>query len=252
MMRPFAVILSGLLPTMLLAASQAWAQEGATPMPRPATQESQSPPSILPPPAPGIEPVALRPRTQAKPGQLAPEQRAALEQVNAYFNRIRVMSGSFTQVAQGSRSEGKFYVSKPGRLRFQYNPPSPLELISDGRTVAVRDRKLNTQDIYSLSQTPLQFLLDDRMDLMRDSKVVGVYADAENLSVTLEESAAIGGTARIDLVFSARTYELQQWTITDAQGYETTVRIYDIDTASRPSDKLFVINLQPILRQNDR
>ena len=73
--------------------------------------------------------------------------------------------------------EGEFYLQKPGKVRFDYNPPSPIEMIADGSSVVVRDRKLATQDLYPLSQTPLRFLLADRIDLMRETNLIGVYAD---------------------------------------------------------------------------
>ena len=89
---------------------------------------------------------------------------------------MQTLVGDFVQVGpDGGKSEGKFYLQKPGKVRFEYNPPSPIELIADGSSVVVRDRKLATQDLYPLSQTPLRFLLADRIDLLRDTNVVGVY-----------------------------------------------------------------------------
>src|SRR6267378_647557 len=78
-------------------------------------------------------------------------QRATLEKVNNYFNSVTTLVGKFVQVGpDGNKTEGLFYMQKPGKIRFEYDPPSPIELISDGDTVAVRDRKLATQDIYPL------------------------------------------------------------------------------------------------------
>src|ERR1700730_2540471 len=97
-------------------------------------------------------------------------QRAMLEKVNNYFNSVTRLAGKFVQVGpDGSKTEGQFYMQKPGKIRFEYDPPSPIELISDGDTVAVRDRKLATQDIYPLSQKPLKFLLSDKLDLMKNT-----------------------------------------------------------------------------------
>lgn len=246
--RPFALALA-----LMIACGPAAAQgdpSAATPLPpkRPAgpSQTQAAVPAVKPPPAiGGTLPAAAQP---FDPAAVTPGQKAMLDNVDRYFNSIRVMSGSFTQLGpDGSRSEGKFWVSKPGKLRFQYAPPSPVELIADGRSVAVRDRKLNTQDLYLIGQTPLRFLLADRMDLIEESGVVGLTSDQDWVTVTLEEKSAIGGTARIQLMFSAQTYALKQWTITDAQGYDTTVAIYDVDTSSKPADKLFYINEQRTL-----
>ena len=95
--------------------------------------------------------------------------------MSSYLSRVHVMSGSFAQMgADGRRAGGTFYLQKPGKVRFDYNPPSPIELIADGSSVVVRDRKLATQDLYPLSQTPLRFLLADHIDLLRDTNLVGI------------------------------------------------------------------------------
>lgn len=206
------------------------------PVPRPSDAE------IAMPPPPGVDLTAppLSPPAAMVPGSTQPE---TMQRINDYLNSFRVMSGTFTQLGpDGSRTTGRFFISKPGRLRFQYDPPSPVELIADGRSVAIIDRKLNTQDLYLIGQTPLRFLLQDRLDLMTDSSVLGVTVEPDIISVTLEEASAIGGAAQIILMFSAVDYSLKQWTITDAQGYQTTVAIFDIDTTTMPDDKIFYID----------
>ena len=91
---------------------------------------------------------------------------------------MQQLVGNFVQVGpDGSRVKGEFYIQKPGKVRFEYDPPSPIEIVADGQSVVVRDRKLATQDLYPLSQTPLRFLLSERIDLMRDTNVIGVRAD---------------------------------------------------------------------------
>src|SRR4029077_20859736 len=102
--------------------------------------------------------------------------------------------GDFVQVGpDGGRTEGQFYLQKPGRMRFEYDPPSPIELISDGQSLVVRDRKLATQDLYPLSQTPLRFLLADRIDLLKDTNVVAVMSDDLFVTVIIEEKQVLGG-----------------------------------------------------------
>jgi len=246
-MRAIRLFIAMLGVCMLASPALSQTEEG-TPVPpkRPEAaveqQAGMGAPEIKPPPAiGGVEPVAVA--KKINPQAAAPDQKEALQRVDAYLNALRVMSGSFTQVnPDGTRSTGKFWISKPGKLRFQYAPPSPVELVADGRSVAVRDRKLNTQDLYFIGQTPLRFLLADRIDLISDTRVVGVSVGPEWVTVILEEGSTIGGRARIQLMFSAADYSLKQWTVTDAQGYETTVAIFDVDTTSRPSDKLFRID----------
>ena len=150
-------------------------------------------PEIKPPPViGGVEPAAMS--KGFNPSALSADQKAALLKVNAYLNGLRVMSGSFTQVnPDGTRSTGQFWISKPGKMRFQYAPPSPVELVADGRSLAVRDRKLRTQDLYFISQTPLRFLLADQVDLISDARVVGVGLPSDWVAVTLEEKSTLAG-----------------------------------------------------------
>src|SRR6266496_6370779 len=111
---------------------------------------------------------------------------------------VQTMIGDFVQVGpDGRRAEGKIYLQKPGRIRFEYNPPSPIELVADGSSLVVRDRKLATQDLYPLSQTPLRFLLADRIDLMRETNVVSVSTDDTFLSLQIEEKQTLGGTHKV-------------------------------------------------------
>jgi len=142
----------------------------------------------------------------------------------------------------GSRTQGEFFISKPGRVRFEYDDPSPIELIADGSSVVVRDRRLATQDVYPLSQTPLRFLLADRVDLTKDTHLVSVYSDDVFVTVVVEEKNGIVGTSRLMIMFSAKDMQLKQWTVTDPQGYDTTVAVYNLDTSKRPDPSLFKID----------
>jgi outer membrane lipoprotein-sorting protein len=169
-------------------------------------------------------------------------QRLLVERVNTYLTGVRTLAGDFVQVApDGGRSRGKFYLQKPGRIRFDYDPPSRVELIADGQSLVVRDRKLATQDIYPLSQTPLRFLLEDRIDLRR-TDLVGVYADNLFVTLVIEQKQIFGGTHRLLLMFGARDFRLRQWTIADEQGSGTTVAVYNLDARKKLDPELFKIN----------
>lgn len=160
---------------------------------------------------------------------------AALDRVNTYLNSFETITGNFVQHnPDGHRAEGTIYVQRPGRLRFKYEPPSTLEVVADGRSVAVRDTKLKTQDVYAIGQTPLKFLLKDHIDLAVDTKVLNVSTDpGGTIRVHIEDRATIGGTSKITLVFDAKANQLKQWNIIDAQGYKTSVSLYNIDLVKR-------------------
>jgi outer membrane lipoprotein-sorting protein len=176
-------------------------------------------------------------------GTLTPEQRALVDRVDNYLSGLQVLTGNFIQVGpDGRRTQGELYISKPGRVRFEYDPPSPTEVVADGSSVVVRDRNLATQDVYPLSQTPLRFLLADHVNLLRDTHLLAVYADDVFITVVVEEKNGIVGTSRLMIMFSAKDTELKQWTVTDPQGYDTTVAVYNLDTSKRPDPNMFRID----------
>jgi len=260
-----AALLSSLALASLAAASVALAQ--TVPMPVPAPQpKSYGPPAAPRPPA-ATAPAPAAAQQPAKPPEQTSSgfpsffkppaifgksgettafdarQRALADRVSAYLSGIRQLHGNFVQVApDGSKSEGEFFLQKPGKVRFDYNAPSPIELIADGSSVVVRDRKLATQDLYPLSQTPLRFLLADRIDLMRDTNLIGVYADDVFATVVIEERQILGGTHKVMLMFGAQDYQLRQWTVTDPQGYDTTVAVYNLDNTKQPDPNMFRID----------
>jgi outer membrane lipoprotein-sorting protein len=170
-------------------------------------------------------------------------QKAQAARVSTYLSSLQTLVGKFVQVGpDGSRTKGDFFIQKPGKVRFEYDEPSPIDIIADGSSVAVRDRKLATQDIYPLSQTPLRYLLSDRIDLLKDTNVVSVTADDVFVSVTIEEKQALIGTSRLMLMVGAKDGQLKQWTVTDPQGYDTTVAVYNLDSSKKVDPGLFKID----------
>ena len=170
-------------------------------------------------------------------------QKAQAAKVSAYLSSLQTLVGNFVQVGpDGSKTKGDFYIQKPGKVRFEYEAPSPIAIIADGSSLAVRDTKLATQDIYPLSQTPLRFLLSDRIDLLKDTNVVNVTADDVFISVTIEEKQALIGTSRLMLMVGAKDGQLKQWTVTDPQGYDTTVAVYNLDSSRKVDPGLFKID----------
>jgi outer membrane lipoprotein-sorting protein len=181
-----------------------------------------------------------------KPGEtlaLDENQRSLIDRVSLYLSTINTLVGHFVQVGpDGTKSEGQFYIFKPGRVRFEYSPPNPIDITADGRLVSVRNRNLDTQDLFPLSQTPLRFLLSERIDLRRETNVVGVYADDIFATVVIEEKQPLIGTSRLMMMFDAKNLQLKQWTVTDAQGFDTTVAVSNLDLSTRPDPSIFTID----------
>jgi outer membrane lipoprotein-sorting protein len=236
------------------------------PVPRPHSKASapKTTGSILPPAALGAR--AQAPANQTPPSvatnpfaallgksganaTLDPQQRAVVDKVSAYLSNLQALTGDFIQVGpDGRKTKGQLFISKPGKVRFEYDPPSPIDIIADGQSVVVRDRNLATQDLYPLSQTPLRFLLSDHVDLAKDANLVALYTDDVFITVVVEEKNGIVGTSRLMIMFSATDLALKQWTVTDPQGYDTTVAVYNLDTSKRPDPSLFKIDYTRILK----
>jgi outer membrane lipoprotein-sorting protein len=197
-------------------------------------------------PAPPPNPVIPDPRRNLPANIFATfdaTQKAQAAKVSGYLSSLQTLVGNFVQVGpDGSKTKGDFYIQKPGKVRFEYEAPSPIAIIADGSSVAVRDRKLATQDIYPLSQTPLRYLLSDRIDLLKDTNVVSVTSDDVFVSVTIEEKQALIGTSRLMLMIGAKDGQLKQWTVTDPQGYDTTVAVYNLDASKKVDPGLFKID----------
>ncbi|WP_289035069.1 outer membrane lipoprotein carrier protein LolA [uncultured Roseibium sp.] len=181
---------------------------------------------------------------------LTEEQAKTLSEVNSYFNSVKTMHGDFIQFGpEGNQLEGKFYLARPGKVRFYYNPPAKLDIIADGKSVSVKDRKLATQDIWPLSQTPLRFLLAENIDLQKDANVTNVLVEPDLVTVTLEDKTTFN-SGILTLIFDAKDYALKQWTVTDAQGYDTSVAVYNVTSNGPTNPKLFKIDYLANTRQN--
>jgi len=171
----------------------------------------------------------------------------ALDEINRYFNSIRTMRGEFVQFGpDGERTSGRFAISRPGKVRFFYDRPSTLDIIADGESVAVRDRRTAEQDIWPLQRTPLRFLLDNTIDLTTDAKVTNVDVQPDLVSVTIEENTAFGDGS-LTLIFDAGNNALKQWNVVDGKGRETSVSIYNVSTGVSLDPDLFEIDYTRIL-----
>lgn len=246
---PAAAVATAFAAALMMSTASAQAVPVPKPAPKPrADVPKQSLPSpVIPGPSAATPPTPIIPDLRNLFGGNTPtfdaNQKALASKVSAYMSTLQNVSGNFVQVGpDGKRSTGDFYIQKPGKIRFEYDDPSPIALVADGSSVIVRDRRLATQDVYPLSQTPLRYLLSDRIDLMRDTNVVGVASDDMFISVTIEEKQPLVGTSRLMLMIGAKDNQLKQWTVTDPQGYDTTVAVYNLDTTKKLDPGMFRID----------
>ncbi len=172
---------------------------------------------------------------------LSEADRGELDAVSAYLNGVATLKGGFMQIEpSGSVDEGTFYISKPGKMRFEYRPPVPTLIVSDGRTVAVANTRLNTVDRYPLSETPLGVVLNNTIDLRHDPQLVAV-AHQGGMFVVYMRTSQNRTKANIALSFTEPQYELRQWAVLDNQGQTTTVALRNLEPGAALAPNLFVL-----------
>ncbi|MFB2551492.1 outer membrane lipoprotein carrier protein LolA [Ensifer soli] len=168
------------------------------------------------------------------------QQNTIAQSIADHFASVKTMSGEFVQFGpRGEQTGGKFYISRPGKIRFNYEDPSPMRVIADGKAVVIGNRKLKTWDLYPLSKTPLNLLLGDKIDL--SSKTVRQVKEDPDLITIVLGDRSIFGDSTITMMFDPKTYELRQWTITDAQKKDTSVMIFNVATGLKLDDRVFAI-----------
>jgi outer membrane lipoprotein-sorting protein len=175
----------------------------------------------------------------------------AAQKIADHFSSVQSMMGEFVQFGpRGEQTGGKFYIQRPGKVRFNYEKPNSTTVVSDGQSVVIENVKLRTADLYPLSKTPLKLLLDDRIDLS-DGKVQSVKEEDDLTTIKLADRSVFGSST-ITMMFDPKSYELRQWTITDAQGKDTTVMIFNVREGVQLDPKLFKINTSRLQEFNTR
>jgi len=150
----------------------------------------------------------------------------------AYLQSMKSVKGRFVQTdARGGTTQGSIYLQRPGKARFAYDAPSGMTVVSDGSRVSVADKRLKTFNQYPLSSTPLALLLAREVRLDRGVQVTKVTRLADGFTLTARD-ARKQTRGQIALTFADSPVRLVSWTVTDAQGGSTRVRLTDLQTAS--------------------
>ena len=165
--------------------------------------------------------------------------------ISKHFSGVPSLKGEFIQFGpRGQQTGGKFYLKRPGRIRFDYDKPSAISVFADGKTVAVNNKKLKTWDFIPLRKTPLKMLLANKIDV-GDKSIKSVKTEPDITTVVLG-NRSLFGDSKITLMFDPTNFELRQWTITDNQGKDTSVMIFNVEKNVKLSNRLFKINYHRI------
>ncbi len=171
-----------------------------------------------------------------------------VEQLSTHFSSVPTMSGEFVQFGpNGEQTGGKFFLERPGKIRFNYEKPASVEVISNGKTVAVHNSKLKTWDFYPLDKTPLKMLLSDKVSA-KDKSIRDVISEADLTTIVMGDNKVFGD-AVITLMFDPASFDLRQWTIKDSQGKETSVMVFNVQKNVEIPAKMFSFDEREIQRR---
>lgn len=179
-------------------------------------------------------------------------ERLTLAEISAYLNSITTVTSEFTQVNDdGSISTGTLYIRRPGRMRFEYNPPEQALVIAAANAVVIIDKKSNQPpETYPLNRTPLSLILGRDIDLTRANMVKDARFDGRSTTVTARDPER-PETGFIELNFTDNPTELRQWTIFDSNGGQTTVILGAFEMGMTLPESLFDAGLEAS-RRSDR
>lgn len=173
---------------------------------------------------------------------LSPSDRDTVAAVEAYFNGITTLRARFLQISQqGASAEGMAMIWRPGRMRFEYDPPEPTLLIAADGQFFHWDKELRQPSIVPLASTPLGVLLRDPLRLAGDITVAAVERGAGLVRVTVHRTGR-EGEGQIQLVLDEAPMVLRQWAVQDAQGFVTRVTLTEVSLGERFDPFLFAFN----------
>ena len=188
-------------------------------------------------------------RAQA-PAALTAQARADIARVAPYLNGVRTLHARFRQIApNGGTSGGQVWLERPGRMRFEYDPPSPFLLVGGHGLLVFHDSRLQQTSNIPLSSTPLGLLLQDNLRLSGDVTVAGLTRAPGQLQLRLlRTKSPADGT--LTLVFADAPLALRQWSVVDAQRQETRITLYNVELGGTFSQSLFQF-IDPRFFQNN-
>ena len=176
----------------------------------------------------------------------------SLNALSSYLDGLRNVEAKFTQInADGSLSTGALYIKRPGRIRFEYDPPNDALVLASQGQLAVFDPNGNdVPESYPLSKTPLSLILADNINLSRESMVRGHQFDGTSTTLTVQDPEH-PERGLIALVFTGPTPQLRQWVIEGQNGEQTVIVLNDVATDMPLNDNLFNVMLNQEKRRSN-
>lgn len=166
-----------------------------------------------------------------------------------YFNQLKTLSGEFTQRnSHGHTATGTIQISRPGKMRLTYNPPSSLLIIADGKWLITNDREADQVDYVSLDKTPAALILRRHVQFSGDTEVVSLVPrdGTTEISLVQKDEPEAGS---ITLVFQDKPLALKEWSIKDAQGIETRVVLSKVKSNIPLPANLFTFESPNLIQQ---
>lgn len=180
---------------------------------------------------------------KAKPAALSEAQKDSVAKAEAYLNDIRTLKARFLQSApDGGIAEGTFYLSRPGKLRLEYDPPTPLLIIGAYQLLVYHDTQLKQTTQVPIGSTPAGVLVQPKINLQGADLTVTGFSEREGLDRITIVQTDDPQAGSITLIFTREPYQLRQWIVKDPQGQMTTITLSDARSGLAIDPKLFVFN----------
>jgi outer membrane lipoprotein-sorting protein len=171
-------------------------------------------------------------------------QTQAVQRINDYFNSFKSLKGDFTQVSpRGNSVKGVMMISKPGKLRFDYAPPSPLLIASDGTWLTIKNRQKEKGDQVPIASTPLRLIVSPKLDLFKETAILAVESANGFTTLTVADKNENVNAGSMIIVFDEANNALQQWIIVDGKGQRTTVQLENLQLNVALDPKLFKVTI---------
>ena len=199
----------------------------------------------------GLSALVAGPAWAAKPIKVTAEQAEAIDAISAYLNSFKTLQGEFTQISpKGNVSRGVFYISKPGKMRFDYAPPNPFLIVSDGTLADHQEpRQGEGRPVAPLADAAQACAVQQGRPAARKPRFSNSRIRDGITSVTLEDKkgGSLGGN--LTLVYDRTRNALQQWVVIDGKGRRTTVSLENVVSGVKTDPTLFVVKIK---RKDDK